>query len=279
MTVYHVSPDGPRPCKDTSDRCPYAKAGKPHFGSQEEAQGHYESVMEEQFGSVSKLSKIESARQKTYATTDKAKSYAAHKVDDAKGKINEGRAVVAHEAHLVKEDFASMRNDAVNLKNSIARKSSEKLSQFKTKASDASHRAAETTKSLATRAKDVTSEKATRAAEAVRKHGTAIGRKAAATGRVVKRIAALVGRDVATGTRRVDNRFQITSRIKSAVKKVSEPTSRYAKSRASMIKRIANEEFKPKRSSVDRYSESPAQQTESQKVLSSYRKDDFFRGA
>lgn len=71
MPIYHNSPNGPRICKALQGGCPYGRAGQPHFDSQIEAQKAYETDMNQQYGVVPKISKIDQARFKHYRTLDK----------------------------------------------------------------------------------------------------------------------------------------------------------------------------------------------------------------
>lgn len=52
MLKYHNTENGPKPCTDKSDRCPYAKQGDPHFTSKEDAQKAYDDKMQETYGEV-----------------------------------------------------------------------------------------------------------------------------------------------------------------------------------------------------------------------------------
>lgn len=273
MTTYHVTPDGPRPCRDHTGRCPYAKAGEPHFGDQGEARVHYEAIMEEKFGGH-RISKLENTRQKAYRATDQAKGYAYEKVDNAREKFAAGRVRVAREARI-------MKNDALYIKAAVAYKASQKLEPMKEKASRSAARATEVTRNVAAQTHETARARSQDAATKVRAKSATVGGKVKATARVAKRVASLVGRDIANGARRVDSRFKITERAKSAFTKVSVPTSRYARSRVSMIRRIASEEFHPeqtKKTCETQYCSKPEEKTRAQQVMYS-RRSDFFRGA
>lgn len=50
MTKYHNTDNGPKPCTDKTDRCPYAKQGDPHFSSKKEAQAAYDQKMSAEHG-------------------------------------------------------------------------------------------------------------------------------------------------------------------------------------------------------------------------------------
>ena len=52
MPKYHNTDDGPKPCTDKTDRCPYAKQGDPHFTSKKDAQLAYDDKMQEVYGGV-----------------------------------------------------------------------------------------------------------------------------------------------------------------------------------------------------------------------------------
>lgn len=52
MSKFHITDDGPKPCHDTTDRCPYAKAGDKHYSNEADARTAYESNMNARFGNT-----------------------------------------------------------------------------------------------------------------------------------------------------------------------------------------------------------------------------------
>lgn len=103
---YHITDNGPKPCKDTKGLCPYAKAGDTHFSSQEEAQTAYETRMSEKFGNLSvNVKSTISPIQKKFSGLSKI-----NKNDPIYKKINIAKSF--------KSDGASLNNKIVKSDNS-----------------------------------------------------------------------------------------------------------------------------------------------------------------
>lgn len=268
MATYHVTPDGPRTCTDTTGRCPYKKLEKPHFDSHAEAMDYYESAMEEQFGH-SGITKTNSVRQKAYAKRDQVTDVASAKADEAKAKFNRAADKGRHEVNQWKGDARIIKGYA-----------SSKIESGKRRATASSAQMARITNRVARETQDKTNEKLEQASSAARKHGATASEKTKATARVARKVAILAGRDIARGTRKIEAKYRVRERVKSVVSRVSAPVSRYAKSRARIVRRIAKSEFAPNanRSCRATHCSKPAKKTQSQTVLTRNR-DDFVIGA
>lgn len=272
MTTYHVTPDGPRPCRDTTNRCPYLKQEKPHFDTHEEAMGHYETTMDEQFGS-SGLRKTEALRQKGYAKRDQI-------TDNARSKVAATKDKAGQLADRGRNELNMWKNDAKFVKGYISYMASQKLGPYKEKASDSSVRAAQATNRIAQKAKTGSQQKLIHASDTARRNGATVAQNVKASARVAKKVSILAGRDIARGARRIDAKYRISQRVKSAVSRVSTPVSKYVKSRAEVVKRISRTEFAPeaKQRCKTAHCSLAHKQTPAQRTLSRQRKD-YFIGA
>lgn len=272
MTTYHVTPDGPRTCDDKTGRCPYKKLEKPHFESHSEAMNYYESAMEEQFGH-SGLSKTNAVRQKAYAKRDQVTDAASAKIADVKSKASKAAEKGRREVNMWKGDARVIKGYAAHV-------ASTKLKVHKERVTASTTKVANTATRVARNAQDRSTAQMAKASAAAQTHTEKATQRTKAAARVTRKVAILAGRDTVRGLQKVDSRYQIRSRIKSAVSKVSTPVSRYAKSRAQIIRRIAKSEFASGANQTVKSTHcSPAtQSTQSQAVLKKHRKD-FFIGA
>lgn len=278
MPSYHVSPDGPRPCKDTTGRCPYAKADKPHFDSQEEAMEYYESTMEEHFGAGS-VRKTEAARQKVYAKRDQIVNSAVATKDRGVAKIQAAR-------DRLKSEVRRHAQDVKLYSQYYSYIASEKLSQHKRQASEKKEELALNTVIASERAKEIARPKIKAAQSTAQNYGSKANSATRASARVAKKVAILAGRDVMRGVRKIDSRYQISNRAKSLsnrtkafIAKVSRPVKKYTRNRVAVIKRIAQSEFaKPNTNHRSHHVASPKPQTETQKVLQRQKSDYFLGG-
>lgn len=272
MSTYHVTPDGPRPCKDKTGRCPYLKQEKPHFDNHDDAMAHYSATMEEQFGS-SGLRKSESLRQKGYAKRDQVEASAKAKVASAKDKAN-------RLADRGRNELNMWKNDAKFVKDYVSYMASQKLTPYKEKMSASSARAAETTNRISQKTKEASQQKLAQASNTARRHGSTVSQNVKASARVAKKVGILAGRDIARGARKLDTKYKISERVKSTISRVSTPVSKYVKSRAEVVKRIGRTEFshEAKQKCRSEYCSPARKQTSAQKVLNKQKKD-FFLGA
>ena len=83
MASYHITDDGPRACTTTPDRCPYGKAGGPHFDNVAEAQLDYEQTMEKSHG-FEGMTRAQSNRQsetyRIYVDLERASAESAKRI-------------------------------------------------------------------------------------------------------------------------------------------------------------------------------------------------------
>lgn len=119
---YHLSPDGPRICNDKSGLCPYAKAGMPHFDSQEDAQSAYDSKMKETFGQLSRMRKTEGVRQSAYRALDRL----AGRVTKVTEGVKRERAMMLVEMRAKTARIREIRDGALEAR----RKRGEALQKF-----------------------------------------------------------------------------------------------------------------------------------------------------
>ena len=271
MSTYHVTPDGPRPCRDKTGRCPYLKQEKPHFDTHEEAMAHYDATMEEQFGSSGVRKK--SLRQKSYAKGDQIASSAKAKVGAAQDKVN-------RLADRGRNELNMWKNDAKFVKGYISYMASQKLTPYKEKMSASSARAVETTNRITQQTKAASQQKLIQASSMARRNGSIVSQNVKASARVARKVSILAARDVARGVRKIDAKYKVRERVRSMISRVSTPVSRYVKSRAEVVKRISRTEFsyEAKQKSKAAYCSPGREQTSAQKVLARQRKD-FFLGA
>ena len=57
ITKYHITYNGPKPCKDKTGRCPYSQSSDPHFDSLEHSQKYYKNKMIAKFGNTESFKK------------------------------------------------------------------------------------------------------------------------------------------------------------------------------------------------------------------------------
>lgn len=96
--LYHLSPNGPSPCRAKNGQCPYAKAGEPHFDNIEAASLAYDQKMRDTFNTFETLKKTSSRRLKEagYKTSENVRQGATKAKDFAFDKmIQTGKLVKA----------------------------------------------------------------------------------------------------------------------------------------------------------------------------------------
>lgn len=211
---YHVTPDGPRKCRAEQGQCPYAAAGQPHFAKQEEAQAHFEQTMEESFGAAPSVKRGEKVRQAAYRTQDRVAE-----------KITESRAAAARATQRAKDSFRNTTQKASD----TTRETSLKVAQF-------AGNQTENLKSRAAAQGRSTAFAAQYYFQPAKPYVQTAVRTAAAS-------AKIVGRDIAAGAKRLNERYQITSRVSRALKKVTRPVSDYVRSRATLVSRFAKSDL------------------------------------
>lgn len=211
---YHVSPEGPRRCRATIEECPYEEAGQPHFDTQTEAQQYYDETMQEKFGVAPSMSKTEAARQKVYAASDTLD----RTVQETKERIADTKDAVVAYGHRIKD---RVRNALASFTKPATQETQEAVEQVAIPEPD------ETPQTSKERVTAYTSPAKERVATAAR---------------IVGKSAAIFGRDIAQGVRSIDQRYQISSRVKSALSKVTRPVSDYTRSRVNMIREVVEQE-------------------------------------
>lgn len=83
MAKYHITPNGPRVCSANIRDCQYAQAGETHFDNIEAAQAVYEQELTEKYGTLPKVSAIDSVARITYRKA----APTIEKIDDASYRI------------------------------------------------------------------------------------------------------------------------------------------------------------------------------------------------
>lgn len=129
---YHNSPNGPRKCearKDGGARCPYAKAGMPHFATQEEAQAAYDATMQQQFGAFEtmKITRGEKLRQASYRTEDAIIA----KVEKVQATVEQAKAAVVMSALNAKHKATMLRDNVSGKGKSLISKIGAKIQKVK----------------------------------------------------------------------------------------------------------------------------------------------------
>lgn len=91
---YHISENGPKPCKAKVKDCPYGQRGEAHYETQQEAYQAFESKLKNEYGAlgVKKAKRINrSAIQRFYRQQDKINSN--HPVSQSWAKVQAARSI------------------------------------------------------------------------------------------------------------------------------------------------------------------------------------------